>query len=145
MSKTDENIWDIYTLENIIATCAIFRSTFATSIYNTCNVPLKHLKHLKYTLATCAFSVASACCLDEWRLVDAELNAAELGGDTARQAILGYFLWSSTQVQPVHATRPLEPSSGPAALPLHRATGAQDPQGDRRHRVVPWDRRRGSR
>ena len=51
------------------------RSTFATLIYNTCNKPRKHLKHLKHTIATCAFSVAFACCLDEWRLVDAELDA----------------------------------------------------------------------
>jgi len=41
-----------------------------------CNIPLKHLKHLKYTIATCTFSVASACCLDEWRLVNAELDAS---------------------------------------------------------------------
>ena len=40
---------------------------------------LKHLKHLKHTIATCTFSVASTCCLDEWMLVDAELDAnAEL-------------------------------------------------------------------
>jgi hypothetical protein len=35
------------------ATC---RSSFATSISNTCNIPLKHLKHLKQKLATCSFS-----------------------------------------------------------------------------------------
>ena len=34
----------------------IFRSTFVTSIYNPCNISPKHLKHLKHTLATCAFS-----------------------------------------------------------------------------------------
>jgi hypothetical protein len=38
----------------VITTCATSQSNFATSIYNTCNIPLKHLKHLKYTLATCA-------------------------------------------------------------------------------------------
>jgi hypothetical protein len=47
---------------------------FATSIYNTCNVSRKHLKHLKHTITTCAFNVTSPCCLDEWRLVDAELD-----------------------------------------------------------------------
>jgi hypothetical protein len=31
------------------------RYTFAISIYNTCNISLKYLKHLKYTLATCTF------------------------------------------------------------------------------------------
>jgi hypothetical protein len=68
----------------IAITCATSRSTFATSIYNTCNVPLKHLKHLKRTTATCAFSVASSSYSDEWRLVDAELDAAgvELAGGT---------------------------------------------------------------
>jgi hypothetical protein len=29
---------------------------------------------LKYKLATCVFSVTSTCCLDDWRLVDAELD-----------------------------------------------------------------------
>jgi hypothetical protein len=48
---------------------------YLTSIYNTCHVLRKHLKYLKHTIVTCAFSVASACCLDEWRLIDAELNA----------------------------------------------------------------------
>ena len=59
-----------------ITTCATFRFTFATSIYNTCNITLKK-KHLKYTSATCVFSVTSACCLDEWRLIDAALDAAQ--------------------------------------------------------------------
>jgi hypothetical protein len=45
------------------------------------------MKHFKHTLATYTFSATSTCCLDEWRLVDAELNAgakivvAELIGD----------------------------------------------------------------
>jgi hypothetical protein len=44
-----------------------------------CNIPMKDLKHMKHTIATCAFSVASACCWDKWRLVDVELDAgAEL-------------------------------------------------------------------
>jgi hypothetical protein len=34
-----------------LATHATSRSTFATSIRNTCNVPLKHLKHLKHIFA----------------------------------------------------------------------------------------------
>jgi uncharacterized protein YdaU (DUF1376 family) len=46
------------------------------------NLFLQHLyetlptypKHLKHTLATCAFSATSPCCLGEWRLVDAELD-----------------------------------------------------------------------
>jgi hypothetical protein len=50
---------------------------FTTSIYNTCNIPLKHLKYLKHTLTTYVFNVAPTCCLDEWRLVNAELDAAE--------------------------------------------------------------------
>jgi hypothetical protein len=45
-----------------IATCATSQSIFATSISNTCNIPLKHLKH---TLAICAFNTTSPCCLAE--------------------------------------------------------------------------------
>ena len=37
-----------------IVTYVISRSTFVKSIRNTCNIPLKHLKHLKYTIATYA-------------------------------------------------------------------------------------------
>jgi hypothetical protein len=66
-------VYSYYNISNI-SIC------IATTIYNTCNIPLKHIKHLKYTLATCAFSVASTYCLDEWRLVDAELDAAEWRG-----------------------------------------------------------------
>ena len=41
------------------------------------------MKYLKYTIEICTFSVAFACCLDEWRLVDAEVDAgAELIGST---------------------------------------------------------------
>jgi hypothetical protein len=36
------------------------QSTFATSVRTTYNIPLKHLKHLKCTLATC---IISRCCL----------------------------------------------------------------------------------
>jgi hypothetical protein len=54
-----------------ITTCAAFRSTFTTLIYNTYTI---HLKYLKHTIATCTFIVASACYLDEWRLVDIELD-----------------------------------------------------------------------
>jgi hypothetical protein len=32
------------------------------------------MKHLKHTIKICAFSIALTCCLDEWRLVDAELD-----------------------------------------------------------------------
>jgi hypothetical protein len=39
-----------------IATYATSRSIFATSISNNCNIPPKHLKHLKHMLATCAFN-----------------------------------------------------------------------------------------
>jgi hypothetical protein len=42
------------------------QSTFATFIRNTCNIPLKHLK---YTLATCAFSTTSPYCLGVWGLI----------------------------------------------------------------------------
>jgi hypothetical protein len=63
--------------------------TYVYSHYNMCNIPiyfcnidLQHLQHTSKTLETiaiCTFSVASACCLDEWRLVDAELDVgAEL-------------------------------------------------------------------
>jgi hypothetical protein len=56
-----------------IRTCATSRSTFVTSIYNTCNIPRKHLKH---TIVTCAFSISSAYCLDKCRLIDAELDTS---------------------------------------------------------------------
>jgi hypothetical protein len=36
---------------------------------------MKYLKHIKNTLATCAFSAMSPCYLNEWRLVVAELDA----------------------------------------------------------------------
>jgi hypothetical protein len=51
--KTRWNIWNIYLKHTCIATatCATFRSTFATSRWNTCNIQMKHLKHLKHTLA----------------------------------------------------------------------------------------------
>jgi hypothetical protein len=45
-----------------IATYATSRSSFATSIRKPCNIRPKHLKH---TLATCAFCAMSPCCLDE--------------------------------------------------------------------------------
>ena len=42
---------------------------------------MKHLKHLKQKLATCAFSAMSPSCLDEWMLVVAELDTgAEVSG-----------------------------------------------------------------
>jgi hypothetical protein len=83
------NIWNIHLKHTCIAitTCAISRSTFTTLIYNTCNIPLKYLKH---TIATYAFSVASVCCLDEWRLVDAELDAVQSS-----------MQWSGTEVASV--------------------------------------------
>ena len=34
--------------------------------------------HLKHTIVTCAFSATSPSYLDEWRLVDAELDATKL-------------------------------------------------------------------
>jgi hypothetical protein len=70
------NIWNIQLKRTCttITTCATFRSTFATSIYNTSNIPRKHLKYFKHTIASCAFIAAYACCLDKWRLDDAELD-----------------------------------------------------------------------
>jgi len=42
---------------------------------------MKHLKHLKYTLATWVFNEMSSYCLDEWRLVVVELHVcAEVDG-----------------------------------------------------------------
>jgi hypothetical protein len=68
------NIWNIHLKHTCIAitTCATSPSSFVISIYNTCNIPSKQLKHLKHTIATYTFSIASAWCLD--RLIDAELN-----------------------------------------------------------------------
>jgi hypothetical protein len=39
------------------------RSTFATSARNTCNILMKHLKHVEHTLATCTNPVARHECL----------------------------------------------------------------------------------
>jgi hypothetical protein len=39
------------------------RSTFATSTRNTCNILVKHLKHVEHTLATCTNSAARHECL----------------------------------------------------------------------------------
>ena len=61
---------------------------------NICNIPIyfynihtKYWQHTSetsetletyaYTFAICVFSAISTCCLDDWRLVNAELNAAE--------------------------------------------------------------------
>jgi hypothetical protein len=55
-----------YASETLVAYVTSW-STFATSIWNTCNISLKHLKHWKHTFATCAFSTISPCCLG-WRL-----------------------------------------------------------------------------
>jgi hypothetical protein len=69
--KNRWNIWNRRLQHTCIITTtyATSRSTFATSIWNTCNIPLKHLKHLKYMLTTYTFNVTSPCCLGEWRLV----------------------------------------------------------------------------
>jgi hypothetical protein len=37
--------------------------------YETRHIPLKNLKQLKYTFATCAFNATSPCCSAEWGLV----------------------------------------------------------------------------
>jgi hypothetical protein len=54
------NIWNKHLKHTCIAiiTCATSWSTFATSIYNTCNIPLKHLKHI---FATCNFPFFFFC------------------------------------------------------------------------------------
>jgi hypothetical protein len=39
------------------------RSTFATSARNTCNILMKHLKHVEHTLATCTNPAACYECL----------------------------------------------------------------------------------
>jgi hypothetical protein len=39
------------------------RSTFATSARNTCNILMKHLKHVEHTFATCTNPVARHECL----------------------------------------------------------------------------------
>ena len=44
------------TLATYVSTIATSRSTFATSVRNSRNIPLKHLKHFKCTLATCIMS-----------------------------------------------------------------------------------------
>jgi hypothetical protein len=44
---------------------------------NTGYIALKHLKHLKHTFATYVFSATSTCFLDDWRLVNTELDVTE--------------------------------------------------------------------
>jgi hypothetical protein len=60
-----------------------------------CNIDIKHLQHtpetseiLETSLVTCAFSAISPFCLDEWRLVVAELDAGTevSGGATSHKA-----------------------------------------------------------
>ena len=64
--------------------------------------------------------------MDEWRLVDAELDAAEwreISGKAAARPwgpFSCYFPRPSAQVQPVRATRPPEPPPGPASADLIR-------------------------
>jgi hypothetical protein len=60
-SETDETFFNrrLQHMYIAIATYATSGSTFATSIWNTCNIPLKHLKKLKCMFATCAFSATS--------------------------------------------------------------------------------------
>jgi hypothetical protein len=75
-SETDETFRNIHLKHTciVITTCATSQYTFARSIYNTCSIPLKHLKYLKHTIVTFAFSVPSACCLNKRRLVDVDLD-----------------------------------------------------------------------
>jgi hypothetical protein len=88
--------------------------TYVYSHCNMCNIPIylcnidiKHLQHtpetseiLKTSLVTCAFSVISPFCLDEWRLVIAELDTGTKvsGGGTSHEAsplacLLEHLLW----------------------------------------------------
>jgi hypothetical protein len=62
-----------------IATCVTSRSKHSDEHIR--NVQMKHLKHLKLTLATFTFSAMSPCSLEEWRFVIAKLDAGvEVGG-----------------------------------------------------------------
>jgi hypothetical protein len=81
-----------HTLETYVYNYYMCNILIYFCIINIQHLPLKHLKH---TLATCAFSVPSTCCLDKWRLVDAELDVTEwgrryqqVGGCAGRWAIL---------------------------------------------------------
>jgi hypothetical protein len=56
-----------------------------------------------------------------------------------------YFPRSSTHESNRRPHPPRREALGAGVPPPHRAARAQDPQGDRRHQVVPRDRRRGSR
>jgi hypothetical protein len=58
-----------------IATYATSQFVFVTSIWNTCNIPLKHLKHLKQTLATCAFKCKHL--LAAWTKMEARRRGAQ--------------------------------------------------------------------
>jgi hypothetical protein len=84
-------VWNRWNIRNIhlkytciaIATYATSWSTFATSTWGTCNVPLKHQKHLKDTLATCnVFRCGILWCL-QWGAT-AEGRSARLEGFHAR-------------------------------------------------------------
>ena len=85
-----------------MVTYATSRSTFATSIQNTCNIPLNHLKHLKHTLATCVFSANATLLLGRIELVIVELNAgAEVGArawssPVRQRSSEHYATWTST-------------------------------------------------
>jgi hypothetical protein len=73
-----------------IATYATSQSTFETSIWSTCNIQMKHLKHSKYTFCNMRFQHSvSLCCLEEsqsstsprrMELADVPLGEDRLGG-----------------------------------------------------------------
>jgi hypothetical protein len=115
-----------------------WKHKFATYVYNhcnicniliyLCNIHTKHLqipmKHLKHMLTTCVFSATSTCCLDDWRLVHAELDAgAEL--DTAE--------WRAS---PVEKATPVEKEAGT----MENAAAGRCPGGDEGWREVALER-----
>jgi len=68
-----ENRWNIWNtrLQHAcitIITYATSRTTFATSMWNTCNTPMKHLNTWNIQLQHALFYAMSPCCLDKWRI-----------------------------------------------------------------------------
>jgi hypothetical protein len=102
LTKTFENNWkpsqnirniqikhSQHMCENICNIMKHWEQTLATYLWNTCNIcniQMTHLKHLEHTLFSTMspflrMSTMSPCCLDEWTLIIAELDAdTEIGG-----------------------------------------------------------------
>jgi hypothetical protein len=132
-----------------IATYATSRSTFATSISNTCSIPLKYPKHLTQKLATCAFKHNIYLLLQrKWRLVDAELDAGMELDTTECAEVAGVELVGNTDLDTGYGSGWSAAATGGASLGRgtrrERGQGPYREQGRAVHRVSGrsgWEQR----